>query len=48
MTAIAISDGLVAGLHQDLVNGDVVGLPQRVNYRCGDVFEIQDARSAGP
>src|SRR5215210_1722380 len=41
------SDGLVAGLHQDLVYRYVLGLPERVNDRSGDIIGVQNARPAG-
>jgi hypothetical protein len=41
------SHGLVAGLHQDLVDGDVLRLSQRVNDRRRDVFGIEDSHPAG-
>src|SRR5215212_5731164 len=40
------SDGLVAGLDQDLVDGHVVGLGERVDDRRGNVFGIQHPRPA--
>jgi hypothetical protein len=36
------SDGLVAGLDQDLVDCHVVGLGERVDDRRGNVFGIED------
>ena len=42
-----VSDGLVAGLDQDLVDGHVVVLGERVDNRRGNVFGIEDT-SATP
>jgi hypothetical protein len=41
------SDRLVARLHQDLVDGHVVWLAQRIDDRCGDILRVQNARSTG-
>ena len=41
------SGGLVAGLNEDLVDGDVIGLGERVDDASCDVFGIEDAGARG-
>lgn len=38
------SDGFVAGLDEDLVDGDVIRLLESVYDRGGDVFRVEEAR----
>jgi hypothetical protein len=42
------SDRLVTGLYQNLVDGNVLGLKERVDDRRGNVFGIQHLRPSGP
>jgi hypothetical protein len=41
------SDGLVAGLDQDFVDGHVIGLGERVDDRRGNVFGIDYTSATG-